>query len=225
MPQSTGLPESVSFVKALRKRTVKELADGLRWRRENASYAIRKKFGLPTIQWMRVVMQKATTEFLSSLPVQDLSALEISGRHWAHLPFRSYQSVDYPEYDICSGPHKENFYDVVIAEQVLEHVLWPYRAVRNVHRMLKPEGVFIVNTPFLVRVHNHPVDCSRWTELGIKHLLAEGSFELKNIQTGSWGNRRCAISNFARWIPWTPVKHSLRNEPDFPCVVWAFARK
>src|SRR5262245_50040766 len=47
MPQLTGLPESVSFVKALRKRTVKELADGLRWRRENASYAIRKKLRTP----------------------------------------------------------------------------------------------------------------------------------------------------------------------------------
>ena len=39
------------------------------------------------------------------------------------------------------------------------------------------------------------------------------------------GNRRCVVANFRGWPSWVRWKHTLRNEPDFPVVVWAFARK
>jgi hypothetical protein len=32
-------------------------------------------------------------------------------------------------------------------------------------------------------------------------------------------------ANFNGWPSWVWWKHSLRNEPDFPVVVWALARK
>ena len=38
----------------------------------------------------------------------------------------------------------------------------------------------------------------------------------------SWGNRQCVVGNFDRW-PAYRRWHSLRNEPDFPVQVWAFA--
>ena len=113
---------------------------------------------------------------------------------------------------------------VVIADQVFEHLPWPYRAVQNVYQMVKPGGYFLISTPFLIRMHAVPIDCSRWTETGLKHFLAEGGFPLEQTVTGAWGNRACVKANFTRWARrgWFG---SLRNEADFPVTVWALARK
>jgi hypothetical protein len=181
--------------------------------------------GNPGEQWLRVVLNREAEALIAGLNPGALSALEISGSHWDRSGlFGQYRSVDYPEYDVCAGPLPER-YDLVIAEQVFEHLLWPYRAGRNVYAMLNPGGYFLITTPFLIRIHNHPVDCSRWTETGLKYLLAECGFDPERVKTGSWGNRACVVGNFARWQIYQRWRHSLTNEPDFPVMVWALARK
>lgn len=175
--------------------------------------------------WCRIVMNRATRDWVAALDPSRLKALEISGCAWeSALPFRSYRAVFFPEYDVCAGPLDETF-DLVLAEQVFEHLLWPYRAGRHIHQMLNLGGHLLITTPFLIRVHDYPVDCTRWTELGLKHLLAECGFPMENIRTGSWGNRACVIANFTQWPNYEPEIHSLENEPDFPLVVWALAQK
>jgi SAM-dependent methyltransferase len=202
------------------------LREGLGWRwRACRKHWLDPLLGIRDQQWARVVMDAATERFVRSLDYTALDALEISGRKWASFGFKSYRSAAYPDYDLCERPLATEEFNLVIAEQVLEHVLWPYRAVRHAWAMLRPGGVLLVTTPFLVRVHAFPTDCSRWTETGLKYLLAEGGFGLENVQTGSWGNRACVRANFRRWASWVPWLHSLRNEADFPVVVWAFAKK
>jgi len=186
---------------------------------------IHRILGVKDTQWLRVVMDRETARFVGRLPCSSLDALEISGQKWAKFGFGSYRAASYDEYDVCAGPLKVEAFDIVLMEQVLEHVLWPYRAVRHVYQMLRPGGLFVVTTPFLIRVHSHPIDCSRWTETGLRYLLAEGGFPLDDVITGSWGNRSCLRANFHRWIQWIPWAHSLRNEPAYPLSVWAFARK
>ena len=95
--------------------------------------------------------------------------------------WKSFERTHYPQYDLCNGPLEKRF-DVIIANQVFEHLLWPYRAAKNVYQSLNPGGYFVIATPFLVRVHNYPVDCSRWTELGLKHFLAEAGFSQTEIE-------------------------------------------
>ncbi len=178
----------------------------------------------PLDQWLRVVMNRETEQFVSSLPYRRLDALEISGRKWQEWEFASYRSTSFPGYDVCEKPLEPGAFDIIFAEQVLEHVPWPSRAARNLWEMLRTGGVLVVDTPFLVRVHEEPIDCARWTETGLQYLLAEAGFELSAIRTGSWGNRACLRANFWSWRRYRPW-HSLRNEPAFPLVVWAFARK
>ncbi len=175
------------FVSKLRKKIVAVTPPFLVRIIEYMVRQIRSFVGIEDLQWLRVVMDKETAAYVSSLNYQTFDALEISGIKWANFGFQSYRSVDYPEYDLCQGPLSKEVYDIIIAEQVLEHCLWPYRAVRHLYEMLRPGGVVVLTTPFLVRVHDYPVDCSRWTELGLKHLLAEGRFPLDKIRTGSWG--------------------------------------
>lgn len=198
---------------------------GLGWRLRVIKRHLSRAIGVREIQWARVVMNRETEALIRSTVYSNCSALEISGNKWNAFGFKTYQSAGFPDYDVCEKPLKLDEYDIIIAEQVLEHVLWPYRAVTNVYRMLRPGGKFLVTTPFLLRVHNYPVDVSRWTELGLKHLLAECGFDYSSIQTGSWGNRACVRANFRVWRSYIPWLHSLKNEPDYPVVVWAWASK
>ena len=181
--------------------------------------------GAQPVQWGRVVMNEATNELVSRLNPESLKVLEISGQDWrGRFNYKSYQSIAYPEIDICSDRLSETF-DLIIAEQVFEHLLYPYRAGQNVYSMLNPNGHFLMTTPFLIKVHPTPVDCTRWTEIGLKHLLNECGFHLDNVITGSWGNRACVESNFHGWTTFNKSIHSLENEPDFPFVVWALAKR
>jgi len=183
------------------------------------------QIGMTSEQWARVVMNRETRKLVTSLHPEQLRMLEISGDTWGKQErFKEYKAVHFPEFDICASALDETF-DLIIVEQVFEHLLWPYRAGRNIHKMLCPGGHVLVTTPFLIRIHDYPIDCSRWTEIGIRHLLAECGFDLGKIKTASWGNRACVRANFFRWAGYRPMFHSLRNEPDFPLVVWALAQK
>lgn len=75
---------------------------------------------------------------------------------------------------ICDG-HDLAFadasFDGVIAQAVLEHVLDPVRCVAEIHRVLKPRGVVLAETPFMQQVHMGPFDFTRFTHLGHRRLF------------------------------------------------------
>ncbi len=175
--------------------------------------------------WSRVVMYRDLGRRIRALDPTTLDALEISPSSntiWQQFGFRSYQAVDYPDFDICRDTLPTTF-DFVIADQVFEHLLWPYRAARNVYNMLRPGGHFLLTTPFLIRVHEQPVDCTRWTATGIRYFLAECGFPLNHIEAAAWGNKACVIGNFWHWARY--VGQPLYNDPAFPVTVWALAHK
>jgi SAM-dependent methyltransferase len=182
--------------------------------------------GTENVGWQRKVMYQETKRLVEALEPAALDALEISGVRWGSMVrFRSFKSVDFPEYDLCVSPLPELF-DLVIADQVFEHLLWPYRAAKNAYEMVRPGGHFLVMTPFLVRVHAHPTDCSRWTETGIRHFLAECGFPIDLIRTGSWGNLSCVRAELTRFRKYRRLfHHSLRDQHQYPIQVWALAKK
>jgi hypothetical protein len=85
--------------------------------------------------------------------------------------------------------------------------------------MLNHGRYFLVSTPFMIRIHNHAVDCSRWSAVGMRHSLAECGIPLEKIQTWSWGNRECVVGNLSRWASFNRRKHSLENDTAFPVMV------
>lgn len=179
------------------------------------------------VQWCRVVMNDEIERFIRSLDCPHIDALEISGSgSQGRYNFKSYRTADFPDYDVCSGPLAKEQFDLVIAEQVFEHVLRPDLAAANVFQMLRPGGTFVISTPFMLKVHGHPHDLYRWTEHGMRLLLETAGFKV--IATGSWGNRDCLRADLSPGLQWTsynPRLHRLDNEPQFPIVIWAFATK
>ena len=175
----------------------------------------------------RVVMNQTTREWIDALPTNQMDAFEISGCFWKNRvkkPWKSYTEGWYPEFDICSPIGKTDQYDIIISEQVFEHLPYPWRAIKNVYSLLRPGGYFLTTTPFLNKIHASPIDCTRWTPQGLFFLLEEGGFSHDAIRTASWGNRQ-AVRLFLRWRNYCSRLHSLKNEPDYPLCVWALARK
>ncbi len=113
--------------------------------------------GYDTADWMRIVMHRRCFAFVRSLAPGRLDALEISGGpQWVReFQFRSYTAAAHPGFDICFQTLPDRF-DLIIADQVFEHLKWPYRAARNVMTMLRPGGHFIITVPFLVRIQKLP---------------------------------------------------------------------
>jgi SAM-dependent methyltransferase len=176
-------------------------------------------------QWQRVVLHRAVDSHLGALGYSGLSAAEISGDRYAGRPWGTYASLDYPAFDLCAPLEGRGTYDVVICEQVLEHVLDPRAAAANLRGLCAAGGHVVVSTPFLIRVHELPSygmpDLWRFTPRGLRRLLEDAGLEVDTVE--AWGNRDCVTGNFDRWAAHRPW-HSLRNEPDLAVQVWAFAR-
>jgi hypothetical protein len=174
----------------------------------------------------RVELYRAWEKFLSSQPISEFEALEISpgeNSHWAHHGFKTYTAKQYPDFDICSMKLPQQF-DLIIADNVFEHLQKPYTAAKNIFDMLKSGGIFLISTPFLIRVHGAPYDFNRWTEDGMHNLLEESGFQRDSIFLGSWGNRK-AVKASLNEFPCFGWGKDMRNEPEFPVMVWAIARR
>lgn len=63
--------------------------------------------------------------------------------------------------------------DGVFCMEVLEHVRQPFDAAREITRVLKPGGVIIGSTPFVLGIHDSPHDYFRYTKYGIRHLFSD----------------------------------------------------
>lgn len=77
---------------------------------------------------------------------------------------------------ICDAhdlPFRENSFDGVIIQAVLEHVVDPARCVAEIHRVLRPEGLVYAETPFMQQVHMGAYDFTRFTHLGHRRLFRQ----------------------------------------------------
>jgi GT2 family glycosyltransferase len=199
-----------------RKKLAKYLRDRVLW-------PVLNFIGIERQQWCRVVMNFEIQNFLRRMDSGSLSALEISGDFYSKVPFLSYRSIMFPALDITKNVLDEKF-DVIIMDQVLEHVTEPKAALANARSMLNDSGVLIVTTPFLIRYHRDPVDCWRWTQTGLHLLMQDAGFLDKNVSVYSWGNKRAVVWNLYFFWPWIKWLHSLRNEGNFPLCVWGIAK-
>ena len=182
-----------------------------------------RPLGYEPDQWVRVVYSREWETFLSSLPLRSLTALEISPGAQPVIEksrVKSYRTVHFPEFDITQQALPATF-DIIIAEQVFEHLRHPYRAAANIRKMLNDDGVFLIATPFLIRIHGSPSDYTRWTPAGLQGFLEDCGF---TAEVRAWGNRKAVKANFTKWREYG-WKRDLRNETAFPACVWAYARK
>jgi SAM-dependent methyltransferase len=70
-------------------------------------------------------------------------------------------------------PVGDDSVDAVLCLEVLEHVGNPKAAVAEIWRVLRPGGVLIGSTPFLLGIHDPPNDFYRYTRHGLQLLFRD----------------------------------------------------
>jgi SAM-dependent methyltransferase len=68
-------------------------------------------------------------------------------------------------------PFKRNSFDVVVCFQVLEHIENPEKAISEMHRVLKKDGILMLSTHGNMHNHGIPNDYWRWTRYGLQKIL------------------------------------------------------
>lgn len=79
-------------------------------------------------------------------------------------------------YDGKAFPLKDNEFDNIICNQVLEHVFTPDSFLKEINRVLKKDGKLLLTVPFIWDEHEQPNDFARYSSFGLKHLLEENGF-------------------------------------------------
>jgi len=95
-------------------------------------------------------------------------------------------------------PYKDASFGCVICEHVLEHVTDPPKAVSEICRVLKPNGLLVLSAPFSWPIHKKPFDLWRFTEDGLRVLLTPAFRDLRFVRTGAGASGSRLVSLTAR---------------------------
>jgi ubiquinone/menaquinone biosynthesis C-methylase UbiE len=76
-------------------------------------------------------------------------------------------------YDI---PFPDESFDSIVCTQVFEHLAYPWKAVKEIRRVLKKGGCVLITVPQTSPLHGEPWDYYRYTHWGLEALFED--FEL-----------------------------------------------
>ena len=111
--------------------------------------------------------------------------------------------------DALNLPFGNDSFDTIISTEVLEHVEKPWLMVKEIRRVLKPGGVCILSTPFLIPYHPDPHDYFRYTTEGLRSLFKNENFEV--LECEGFGKVFSVLSEFIRMSWFSPYKKQKRG--------------
>lgn len=116
--------------------------------------------------------------------------------HWTYLDRDIKRSPEICA-DVASLPIRDAVFDSVLCLEVLEYVWQPLQALKEMHRLLRPNGVLVVSTPFFHRTDT-PDDYWRYTEPALRRLLRESGFEI--VQCIAQGGALATAVGILRYV-------------------------
>ena len=97
-------------------------------------------------------------------------------------------------------PIVDGYFDGVVVQAVLEHVLEPQRVADEIRRVLKPGGLVYAETPFMQQVHEGAYDFTRFTESGHRYLFRRFALIDSGSSGGPGRQLMWAVDYFARSV-------------------------
>jgi len=125
--------------------------------------------------------------------------------------------------DIKALPFEDNSVDSVVLTQVLEHIDEPYKALSEIKRVLKKDGIILLSVPFIYQAHATPYDFFRFSEYGLRELCKKYNFEILEFHYhGYLGTTLVSIFNGFIWQLSSKNK-LLRNTLALPFLLAIFS--
>lgn len=79
-------------------------------------------------------------------------------------------------------PFGDNFFDLVICTQVIEHTLEYEYLLKEIYRVLKNKGTLILTAPFVWNEHEIPYDFFRFTKYAHENIFKNSGFDIQKIE-------------------------------------------
>ncbi len=141
-------------------------------------------------------------------------------------------------------PLQSERFDCVVLSDVLEHFHSPETAISESARVLRKDGILVLNTPFLYGLHECPHDYYRYTEYSLRRMITSNGLELlEMIAVGGVGvvvanlvAKRlaslpyigCYFANLVQWLAWIHARSKISlcsGASPCPIAYFAIARK
>lgn len=151
-----------------------------------------RRGGLLSVPDERTFLYRHLSDFAARLHDERVLDIGAGFRQYEHLFDRHghYQSCDLEDgfhpgqkhdflgsiYDL---PHEDQHYDVVLMLQVLEHLEFPVKALREVNRILKDGGLVFLSVPQSAGDHFEPNHFFNYTQFGLRSVLRQAEFSIQ----------------------------------------------
>ncbi len=84
--------------------------------------------------------------------------------------------------DASRLPFQDRAFTIVLSQETLEHVADPFKAVREMERVLKRNGRLLLQVPFVLGYHPHPEDYWRFTAAGVRGLFEQAGLKCERVE-------------------------------------------
>lgn len=128
-----------------------------------------------------------------SAPVYEFGAYRVPGQEHRASVRDFFPSVPFVGCDMRAGPgvdRVENLHNLTLPDEsiqtallfdTIEHVREPWRAMAEIHRCLRPNGIVVMTSPMFFPIHAYPDDYWRFTDSGFASLLQ--AFNIISIES------------------------------------------
>ena len=82
-------------------------------------------------------------------------------------------------YDGKNIPFENDTFDAIFSSEVFEHIFNIDEVLKELYRVLKPEGLIFITCPFVWNEHEIPNDYARYTLFALRYLFEKHGFEVK----------------------------------------------
>lgn len=165
----------------------------------------------------KTVYRACTNLALANCPVSSGRILDIGGTRKILPSYRQYLRVGADSHievlnidpasdpdhlaDASQIPCDDNAFDTVWCINTIEHVMEPDRMLDEANRVLKAGGLFILNAPFIYRIHRDPEDYLRLSDAGLFRAAQNHGFKVIDTYPVAVGVLQASFSQLQMFLP------------------------
>ena len=109
--------------------------------------------------------------------------------------------------------HRGNSFDAVLCARVMEHLEWPRESVKEMYRVLEPNGRLFLTAPMSHSEHQVQYDFFRYASFGLRSICEHVGF--KELGIRPFGGRRTRWAyEMPRCLSACPARSILTGRPN-----------